>query len=166
MLDQDQLASFSILDITGSVGLTTIVEQSIDQSNEPIDENISLKRSYTVNGKASTTFGASDLVKVTINFSMKSKALDGCYQVSDYLPSGLKVINAVGSRGTDTNIWYPYEVANQRVSFCVTKESKGPITYYARVSGRGEYVGDRALMQSMRSRGSYTLTDKQTITVK
>ena len=67
----------------------------------------------------------------------------------------------------DTDLWYPYVVQGQKVSFCVTRDTiSGPIVYYARVVSRGEYQAEPAIVQSLRSFEIANLSESATVTIR
>ena len=115
-----------------------------------------------------TEFVQADVVKVTIRYSLGATPFDGCYQVTDYLPSGLRLITQPYRRGIqDTNLWYPYLVEGQKVSFCVTNDPLSkPIAYYARVVSRGEYQAQPAVVQSLRSAEMANLSESATVAIR
>lgn len=155
-------------DIQGNVGVTTRYAVPVDQGIRT-DSTISVRREYQPHGRAITReFSESDLVQVNLPYSLSDKALDGCYQVTDYLPAGLKIVSKPYSRGiSDQNVWYPYEINGQRISFCVSKGSSGkPIRYYARVVSKGDFTAEGPIMQSLRSVGSFNLSDSTSVTIK
>jgi len=100
------------------------------------------------------------LVRITLNWKLAKKAADGCYQVSDLLPSGLRPVTRLFEQGIrDTNASYPYLIEGQRVSFCVSRdEPNRPIVYYARVAGTGSYTAEPAVIQSQRANESMNVT--------
>jgi hypothetical protein len=53
---------------------------------------------------------------------------------------------------------YPYSVEGQRVSFCAWKEWPRSIVYYARVSGKGDFAAEPAVIQSQRAPESMAIT--------
>ena len=86
--------------------------------------------------------------------------MDDCYQVSDMLPSGLRPVTRLWEQGImETNVWYPYFVEGQRVSFCVYRDlNVKTIVYYARVIGTGTYTAEPAVMQSQQAQESIGVT--------
>lgn len=168
MLSPDQLKSIKFSDIKGSVGLTTSYLVPLDQNDTEVNKSISLKRSYSISGKTTSDFSSSDLVKVSLSPSMGDLSQDGCYEVSDLLPSGLKPITSVYTLGLSTdNVWYPYEIDGQKVSFCVGKgQVNKPINYYARVISAGEYKSESALIQSLISPSIYNLSAPSSVSIK
>ena len=103
-----------------------------------------------------------------LDYKLGKKALDGCYQVTDFLPSGLKPVTRMNRGGQyDLNIWYPYFVKGQEVSFCVyNNEGYKPINYYARVISAGDYLSENAYIQSLSSTDSFNVSTTSQIKIK
>ncbi|MBM3283869.1 hypothetical protein FJY90_06530, partial [Candidatus Gottesmanbacteria bacterium] len=105
-VNKDQLDKIQFEDISGSVGLNSIFTTQFDPGKVKRDTNINISREYEVAdlrlaearllpakaGQPTREFGETDLVKVTLNYQIGDMALDGCYQVTDWLPSGFKII--------------------------------------------------------------------------
>jgi hypothetical protein len=169
-LSPDELATIRFEDIEGQVAVTSLFTVEASPSDLASDTSISLQREYSAGGQVTTEFVQADVVKVTIRYSLGATPFDGCYQVTDYLPSGLRLITQPYRRGIqDTNLylWYPYVVEGQKVSFCVTRDPMSkPIVYYARVVSRGEYQVEPAVIQSLRSFEIANLSEPATVTIR
>ena len=102
-------------------------------------------------------------MRVELDYTLGPQALNGCYQVSDLLPSGLKAVTRPYAWGIrwpgGPPVYYPYAIEGQRVSFCVYRsEEQRPIVYYARVTGRGEFEAEPAIIQSQKAPESINLS--------
>ena len=106
-------------------------------------------------------------MRVELDYTLGPQALNGCYQVSDLLPSGLKAVTRPYAWGiTDPNAFYPYLIEGQRVSFCVYKSDRQPvIIYYARVTGRGEFEAEPAIIQSQKAPESINLSASDRVVI-
>ena len=105
-------------------------------------------------------------------------AIDGQYQVIDYLPSGLKPITRIYenglSRGTDCNpVWYPSKIIDNTVYFNIYKGfnsteycSDRTINYYARVVSKGSYRANPAVIQSLKDLESLNISSEDKIEIK
>jgi len=158
-LSYEELQKITFDNIKGQVGVATAYLVPFS-SNEIIkDENITIGRTYSVSGVSKNEFNETDLVLVTINYGFGQKALDGCYQVTDFLPSGLRIVQKPYTHGIrDDKLWYAYDIENQKISFCVGQYYSDPIRYYARVVSKGEFVSENAIIQSLKSTDSLNLT--------
>lgn len=167
-LSPTQLAAIRFEDIEGQVAVTSLFTVEASPSDLASDTSIGLQREYSAGGRVTTEFVQADVVKVTIRYSLGATPFDGCYQVTDYLPSGLRLITQPYRRGIqDTNLWYPYVVEGQKVSFCVTRDPMSkPIVYYARVVSRGDYQAEPAIVQSLRSVEIANLSESTTVTIR
>lgn len=144
----DQLASIAFSNISGQIGAVTAYQQPVDLSSAPTDSHLGISRVYTVNGKRATTFHANDVVMVTLKPSIESKAIDTEYQITDYLPAGLKLLTSLSSRNLpyDQLLRYPYEVNGQAVKFWSGKSSQ-EFHYYALVTGKGTFTAEAPTVQ-------------------
>lgn len=168
ILPNDQLSKLSFEPGTGNVGVTTMYSIPLDESTLNKDAGITLGRSYKVKDQSTSIFGRTDRVEVQLNYTLGPKSVDGCYQVTDILPSGLKpVTKTIHQSYGDTRIWYPYDIDGQKVSFCVDKNSPNkPIIYYARVISKGEYKAEQAVIQSQMSLNSINLSPSGTVSIR
>jgi hypothetical protein len=93
-----------------------------------------------------------ELVQIILSAKFGPQALDGCYQLTDLLPSGLRPVARPDAWGVEPGTNYPYRIDGQRVSFCVSDDpSNRGASYWARVVTTGEYTAEPALIQSMQS---------------
>ncbi len=103
-------------------------------------------------------------VRIQLNFEFGPQAIDGCYRVTDLLPSGLRPI----TRSNFGRI-SPYRVDGQRVTFCVWERSEwspGYVSYWARVVNAGEYTAEPATIQSAKSRESMNFSDAIRVVIR
>lgn len=165
LVSKEQLISINFEDIKGNVGVTSTYD--ITKIPSTGSKDLSLNRNYFVSGKSTSEFVSTDLIKVTLNFSLSPAAQDGCYQLNDYLPSGLKPVTRLFDRNLETkDITYPYAIDGQKVSFCVYKTNQKPINYYARVISPGVFKAESALMQSAVTPSVFTLSNGAQVTIK
>jgi hypothetical protein len=195
MVTSDQLSKLTFEPGSGKAGVTSIYSTPLNAQEVVRDQNLTLLRQYLVNAPSPvydlnsqappglpnppplppqftvpsvSVFNQSDLVRIQLDYSLGPKSVDGCYQVTDILPSGLKPVTKTLTQAYgDTRIWYPYEINGQKVSFCVYKNSpQRPITYYARVVSKGEYKADQALIQSQKAFNSLNITESTSVNIK
>ena len=159
-LDELQL---QVLEGNAAVALTTL--QPLDTSAMETDPSVALSRSFSVvqpaqesaegaGSQETIELAADDLVRVRLDYLLGPEAEDGCYQLTDILPSGLVPVSqprsAFGYYYPDQDIVYPYAVAGQRVSFCVYRSDQDKtLSYLARVITKGRYVAEPALIEAM-----------------
>jgi len=167
-LSPDELATIRFQDIQGQVAVTSLFTLEASPSDMASDTSIGLQREYSAGGRVTTEFMQADVVKITIRYSLGATPFDGCYQVTDYLPSGLRLITQPYRRGIyEGNLSYPYVVEGQKVSFCVTRDPQArPIVYYARVVSRGEYQAEPAVIQSLRSTEIANLSESTIVNIR
>ncbi|MEK9177480.1 MAG: alpha-2-macroglobulin family protein, partial [Patescibacteria group bacterium] len=166
------LASFALSDVTGAVGIVASYDAASSPQSLSKDNNLSLFRSYEVGGRPTRTFAEGDTVMVRLTPGFSANALEGAYQIVDYLPSGLRALDreAVEYDGYRSRA-YPSEIADQRVTF-VTYNPRYLDTpqkdtyYYARVVSKGTYKAEPALLQSLSSLDSLTVSDEASVTIR
>ncbi|NLL05618.1 MAG: alpha-2-macroglobulin [Clostridiaceae bacterium] len=141
-----QMADFKITKVEGAVSAVSIFKENILEINE-LDEDISVRRTYLFTNNiplSSNTLKQGDVIKVRLDWDINSAALDGTYQITDYLPSGLKPYNSY------------WNSEGQKMSFYVYSRLpwNNYIEYYARVISPGTYSAQGPVIQSMSSRDS------------
>jgi hypothetical protein len=161
-----QLASLRVEPVKGAVGVASFYTAPVDRDSVDVDSNVKLTRSYA---QDPATLHEGDLVQVRLSAEFGAQALNGCYQLTDLLPSGLRPVARPYAWGLPPGPIYPYRIDGQRVSFCVSKgvpfqPGLPPImaAYWARVVSTGEYTAEPALLQSMQSARSinFSAADK------
>jgi hypothetical protein len=145
----EQLASLRLEPIEGAVGVASFYTAPIDPASVNVDPDVTVTRRY---GKDPATLKEGELVQVLLRAEFGPQALDGCYQLTDLLPSGLRPVVRTYVWGLAPGANYPYRIDGQRVSFCVSNApSNQGASYWARVVTTGEYTAEPALIQSMQS---------------
>lgn len=135
--------------LEGATGVATSWIEALAPKDAVKDPDASLTRTWNGVTSGTETLNEGDLVQIVISYRLTAKALDGCYQVTDLLPSGLRAVTRPFDRGIEeANVSYPYAIEGQRVSFCVYKGRQPAIVYYARVTGRGTFTAEPATIQS------------------
>ena len=155
LLNSDQAKDISFKIADSKVNLTVVSTEPLSQQLSGL-ENYQIERKYLVDGVETTKFKSSDVVAVELNYKIPTSKNTGCVQVTDYLPSGLRVINSLSFGQTynqDTKLWYPYFVDQNKVSFCINSNNKSPIRYLARVINKGEFKAESAIIQNLEATG-------------
>jgi alpha-2-macroglobulin len=167
-LSPQDLTSLELSNITGRLGIVASYEQQSSPESISKDENLSLSRSYEVNGGVTKEFNEGDSVLIRLTPRFSENALNGYYQIIDYLPSGLRPIDQESRKyysSYDSRI-YPTEIKDQKVTFLIDKNVTMPIYYYARVVSKGTYKAEPALLQSIRSFESITISNEDSLIIK
>ncbi|MEI6728426.1 MAG: alpha-2-macroglobulin family protein [bacterium] len=151
LLNADQAKNITFKTTNTKVNLTVVSTIPLSQlvSNS---EDFQVDRKYYVNAAETTSFKSSDVVTVELNYKIPNTKNTGCVQVTDYLPSGLRAINPQSFGQTysnDTKLWYPYSIDNNKISFCINSNNKGPIKYLARVTSKGEFKAEATIIQNL-----------------
>jgi len=176
-------SSVELKDIKGDLAASVVYEKEIEPANFAKNSTISITRTYSVNGKETTTFNEGDMVKVTLKMTDGNKDPDNklSFHVTDILPSGLKLMTYPqrfmmfgagdmyggyygGNSGEDID--HPYEVDKQEVHFYWTDEKGSPsLNYYAKVVTPGEYYADPAKMEAYGETGIATISKADTVKI-
>ncbi|MCX8130598.1 MAG: Ig-like domain-containing protein [Clostridia bacterium] len=169
-----KISELKISSVSGSISVISVFKE---QTTLPakLDPNISVSRkyfSYANPTKQTTTFKENDIVKVVLDWNIGAKAIEGGYEITDYLPSGLKPVAIPSSLGAIYDKHCSYgNIDGQKVSFYVYSEwpkdsHKLPLYYYARVVSPGTYKADGTVIQGISSRDSINVGKTEIITIR
>jgi alpha-2-macroglobulin len=164
-----QLSAMEFPAVTGQVALTVMYEAPLDRADLKQRDGFAVKRSYSVNGKETTTFRSGDLVKVTLTYEIPATAPGGVYELTDYLPSGLKRIEKPWQNGInwERDMGWPIDANGPKATYWASREAKyKTITYYARVITPGEYTAEEPVLQHQRSGLIYAAGGRQRVTIE
>lgn len=168
-LPREELSTLRFSDINGRIGLVSNFEKESSPAEVKKDTTIGVTRNYSVDGRPTTEFSDGDLVRIDITPTFASGALEGAYQIIDYLPSGLRAVTNL-QRTPFTNYsdyqYYPSDIEDQKITFVIWKSYPRPFFYYARVVSRGEYKAEPALIQSLKSLESINISNEANITIR
>lgn len=154
----EQLKSLQIKVNAGNIVAVSDYEGEADMSKK--DESIAVSKSYFVNGKQTDTFKETDIIEVRIRPQFQASAVEGSYEITDILPSGLKLSTDIYRADMEAvcGTWYPYASEGQKVRFILDKNwnKSGKcrpeyIRYFVRVSQPGKYVVEPIMIQSAKS---------------
>lgn len=162
-LDADEAKTLSITAHSGNVSVVSTFSQAFDPSQAKRDLNLSIKRVYKVDGKETTTFKRGDLVRIDLSWSKKSGALGKNFGIVDLLPTGWRVVSNPWLFDRSNNVYYPYDVAHNRVKFYAWDK---PFYYYARAVVSGTVVAEPATIQAFDAPQNFQYSDEATITVQ
>ena len=166
LLTPEKLAALKFANITGKVGVCASYNAPVKLQQESSLDGVKISRSYQVQGKSTTELGFNDLVKVTINYEFGSQAPGGEYQVNDYLPAGLRLVQKPYYRGLgDRNLGYPLEVNGQKAVFMVNRKN-GSFHYYARVINAGNFKAEKTILQHLKSSKVYGFTPDYKVNIQ
>ncbi len=162
-----QLADISFQNISGAVGLVASYQEPVNIAEEPVDNQLSIQRSYSVDGRATAAFQEGDIIKVTITPTINTNAIDNSYQLTDYIPGGLKLLTNLRSRGLnyDKYLRYPYEVNGQALKFWSGKPGQA-FHYYATVISKGLFIAEPPSIQGFVVKESKNFGQLQNVTIE
>jgi hypothetical protein len=150
-LTPEQYDNLTFEEVNGNVGLSIHWTEPLDPSGITPSENIHLTKTYTVGGSQlshNATIKENDLVRVQVDYALEPKAFEGCYQITDYVPSGLTPITKRYGWNIREDVIYPYRLDPEAVRYCVYKNYAKPLVYYARVNSAGTYTSEGTFVQS------------------
>ena len=119
-----------------------------------------------------------DLVLVRLHPYISYRALDGNYQIVDYLPSGLKPVTQIYNRaryfGKCDILYYPTMIEGNTVYFKIWKGferslifcKNKTVNYYARVVSKGKFRTNPAIIQSLKDLKSLNVSPEDWIEIK
>lgn len=163
-LTSEQLASLRLEPIQGTAGVASFYTAPTSAASVHVDPNVTVTRTY---GTDPAKFHEGELVQIILSAKFGPQALDGCYQLTDLLPSGLRPVARPDAWGLPPGANYPYRIDGQRVSFCVSKDpSNQGASYWARVVTTGEYTAEPALIQSMQSAQSINFSAADRVIIR
>ncbi len=179
----EQLVGLGFANVHGEVGLCVAYRAPASLSHSKITSGeATLNRTYSVAGKATTTFESGDLVKITLGYRVTGQAPAGPYQLVDFLPSGLKIVARPYEVGVqDANLRFPAEVDGQKITFSIytptpeldpktgqpiSRDSTGTVTYYARVVSLGSYRAEPAVLIHAKSGVIFAATEEAGVGIK
>jgi len=178
----EDLANLAFADLQGKVGLCVSYRASADLADTRVGSGeATLSRGYSTAGKATKTFDAGDVVRVTLTYKITAQALEGTYQVVDFLPSGLKAVPRPADIGMDDGkVTWPAEIDGQKIRFNVflgrevdpktgqplPRGTSGTLTYYARIVSLGSFAAEPAVLVHAKTGEIFAVTDKDAIVIR
>nr|PZN38343.1 MAG: hypothetical protein DIU70_11095 [Bacillota bacterium] len=143
-LTPDQWRRLEVREVTGEVGLTVSYLTREGAGAAPAGAGASVTREFQVGGRATLEWSAGDLVRIVLRPNLGPEALEGPYEVTDYLPAGLRPVVRPYHRGVqDPRANYPVEVMGQRVTFFYWPGAyQREIVYYSRAVSPGTYTAE------------------------
>lgn len=162
---KNELSAIVFSEVKGEPAAVVVLEnyQNPDQLKKNADLNV--KREFRVNGKQVSEIKEGDTVVVHLEYQISQKAIDGAYQIVDYLPSGLRPLTNLWQRGYSYSYTPCYQkgeplaIDGNKVYFSAyVYQDKIPsscpiftIEYYARAAAKGEFNVNPPLIQSLKN---------------
>lgn len=171
VLESDELATLKFENINGRVGLVSFFDEATTPDQLTKDGDINVRRTYSADGRPTIEFKEGELVKIELASSFSGRALPGLYQITDYLPSGLRAVTRFNIMPIRTGgcIRYPSMIEDQKVTFLDwnPKSTHCPnIFYYARVVTKGSYKAEPAIIQSLKNFDSLNISSPAPVIIK
>jgi hypothetical protein len=176
-----ELSSMSFDNISGEVTMVSSFFAPPSSTKVQANSSIGLRREFYVNEKKTTLFKEVDLVEVRLYPRISSTAMRGRYQITDFVPSGLKIITSPYLGSNDyynaanlCSFRYPYEVDGQVIKYSIDKEwlssaqnckNNDYISYYARVVTPGVYTAEPSIIEHFTAESIKNYSTKERITI-
>ncbi len=159
----DEAKTFSVTAHSGNVSVVSTYNEPFDSSKVARDANLSITRTYSVNGKSTTKFKRGDLVKIEFKWSKKSGALGKQFGIVDLLPAGLRVVSNPWLFDHSNRTNYPYSVEYNRAKFYAWD---GTFHYYARAVVAGSVIAEPATVQAFDAPSNVQYSGEAALTVE
>lgn len=155
-LKSDELDSLDVETIKGKAESLVSYFATNDQFNKlEGDKRLSLKKSVSKIKGEGSDIKLGDILQVTLDYDFNKDAPQGCYDLTDHIPSGLTYLDNPSSYGISyQDKGYMYDSGNNIVKGCAynsdwwRRYSNKSSVYYLKVSAVGKYVNEPAIMQS------------------
>ncbi len=170
VLTPAQAAAAVLEPASGSVVVTTRTAVPLGTDTlEPVD-GLTVQRTIS----PSDGLDATDRVRVTLRVTVPSPTAEGCWMVTETVPSGLRPVVSIGDEYDEDEGGSaeaePWSVAGQQLRWCVTRDEAGgqppTITYLARVLTAGTYTWEPAVVQSALAPDHGTILPATTVTIR
>ena len=173
-----ELQSISFRSIKGKIGVVSIYDKPVE-SKKVVNQSVGIKREYYVDGKMTNEFNQGDLVEVRLYPNFSPAMLDDVYQITDYVPSGLKVTTRYSDLNNEVACMkfnYPYEINEQAVKFLEWNwigmneygncGKRSYFSYYLRVVNPGTYTAESAIIESVKSNSVKNFSESGRVVIK
>jgi hypothetical protein len=142
-----QRADLALETVSGTVAVAVEGRVTIDPST--LTQNPDLKLTRKLPGGGLPT---DRIVTVNLTATFSAGAPEGCYMVTELVPSGLAPLAAGGDDGEEDQpeVSWPTSVVGQEVRFCADNDAKhhtARLRYRARVVNAGTFGWEPAVMQ-------------------
>ncbi len=152
----------------GDLDAVSRFEKFINSDEVETDSRISIQRSYYVDGVETNQFTEGDLVKIILEVDAENNFKDTGFEITDILPSGLRVVTGYQSRGGIDTILRPHGIEEQEVYFYWWngEYSSRTLEYYAKVVSPGEYYAEPAKIEASENSSMINISQENTIYIE
>ena len=177
-LAEAELKTLTFSEVKGQPRVISFYEVSANLNELAKSNQVAVKKSFLVDNKDATEFKEGDLVMVRIDPQFAKEAPDGNYQITDYLPAGLKPVireynpNLPTSNECNT-IWYPIRTTENAIYFNIgkwfEKTANCPhrtLNYHVRAVNKGDYKAQGTVIQSLNTLEVMNIAGEKTVRIK
>lgn len=155
--------------VKGEVGVCAVFIGSAADVVDVDSNFVSLRK--TVEPVDGTSITQSSLVKITLTPTFSEDAPKGWYELSDYIPSGMRYVSC--ERSWDYN-WWLEDIEGQKISFSVMNidrnskyydsKKQAPVVYYARAALTGTFIVDSAYIKHTET-AAWGMSERKDVTI-
>ena len=164
-------SELKILSVKGDIDVSTAFK--VKKMLTGTDSHLGINRQYINYSRPGKSITKNDIIKVKLSVSISFDALELGYEISDYLPSGLRAIENFNlmRNYNDTSIdhFYYGNSQGQKVTFSVygSRKSNKAITieYLARVVNPGTFSAEMPVIRSYNDKSIFATGISQTIDI-
>jgi len=154
VMTKEQIKASKFKVLSGKIGVAASYTGSVSDIADKMAELVSIDKTLDT---SSDKIKQSALVKITINPKFSEDAPKGWYEVSDYIPSGMRYVSY--EHAWD-NGWWLENIEGQKISFSVINPDKNPkgiyyrnittkpIVYYVRATLSGNFIIDSTYIKN------------------
>jgi uncharacterized protein YfaS (alpha-2-macroglobulin family) len=143
-----QAATLTAETLTGQVGVAVEARVPVAPTSLRPHPDVGLTRTGP-----SQPIPTDRIIEVNLQATFADTAPEGCYEVTELVPSGLAPLTTwwTTETGDDTDITWPSSVVGQEVGFCAWNDEEtgrtAHLRYLARVVNEGTFAWEPAVMQ-------------------
>jgi hypothetical protein len=156
-----------IVSVDGPVALE--VETEVSALPAPVKDLSIVRRYETLDGKPVDPAALADgsRIRVALEPGFGPSAPAGCYVVRDYLPAGLApAVDISFAAFRDPTLWYPTDIGDGAVEFVTCRGFVSPIRYMARVTSRGQFAAEPAMVQSLDAPSAAAVSEAKDVQIR
>jgi hypothetical protein len=137
------------------------------------DKRLSLKKTVTKIKGDGSKIKLGDILQVTLSYDFATDAPNGCYELTDHIPSGLSYLDNPSNYGINTsNKGHLYDTGSNIAKGCSFNSfwwknyTNNQSVYYVKVNSIGTYINEPSVIQSSLDPSIFQKTNETSITVE
>lgn len=164
-----ELKAANFKTVSGDVGVCAAFIGSATDVVDGKSNFVSLQK--IVEPVEGTSITQSSLVKITLIPTFSQDAPKGWYELSDYIPTGLRYVSCKESWNYN---WWMEDIEGQKIGFSVinidknnkyyNSKKQAPIVYYARAALTGTFIVDSAYIKHIET-AAWGMSERKDVTI-